>query len=210
MRIRQLSINSILFLNREKIFETFEQRHNNRHSVSVVRKVFGTVKRTLLWFFLLAAVSVGSGVASSEYTFANEVTEDYHNYRILPPPNPREEIAMKDVFFDFNSFNIKESAKAVLKENAEFLKRNPDVVVLIQGYCDSKENTSENLGFKRANEVISYIVKQGVDPQRVNSIDKCDESYVGLTTDESPWNLDRFVHFIPFRTEKRALDVAVY
>jgi hypothetical protein len=210
MRIQQLSMNSIIFQNREKILETFEHRRKYRHSGSEVPKVFGTVKRTLLWFFLLAVVIVGSGVVSSEKTFASGVTEDYHHYQILPPPNPREEIAMKDVFFDFNSFNIKESAKAVLKENAEVLKNNPDVVVFIQGYCDSREHSDENLGFKRANAVSNYIVKQGVDPQRVNSVDKCDESYVGLTADESPWRLDRFVHFSPFRTEQRVLDVAIH
>jgi OmpA family len=209
MRIRQLSINSIIFQNREKILETFEHRHRYRHSGSEVRKVFGTVKSTLLWFFLLAAVIVSSGFVSPEKTFAKGVTEDYHHYPILPPPNPREEIAMNDVFFDLNSFKIKESAKAVLKENAEVLKSDPDIVVFIQGYCDSRENTDENLGFKRAHAVSNYIVKQGVDPQRVNSVDKCDESYVDLTADENPWRLDRFVHFIPFRTRQRALDVAI-
>jgi outer membrane protein OmpA-like peptidoglycan-associated protein len=210
MRIRQLSINPIVFQNREKILETFEHRHRYHQSRSKVRKVFGTVKGTLLWFFLLAAVIVSSGVVSSEKTFANGVTEDSHQYQVLPPPNPREEIAMKDVFFDFNSFNIKESAKAVLKENAEVLKSNPDVVVFIQGYCDSRENTDEYLGFKRAYAVSDYIVKEGVDQRRVNSVDKCDESYVGLTGDESPWRLDRFVHIIPFKTRQRAIDVAIY
>ena len=208
MRIQQLSLKSIIFQNREKILDTFENRRKNGHSGAELRRVFGTVKRTLLWFFLLAAV-VGSGVVSSEKTFANGVAEDYHHYQMLPPPNPSEEVAMNDVFFNFNSFNIKESAKAVLKENAEVLKSNPDVVVFIQGYCDSRENTDENLGFKRAHAVSNYIVKQGVDPQRVNSVDKCDESYVDLTADENPWRLDRFVHFIPFKTRQRALDVAI-
>ncbi len=210
MRIQQLSINSIVFQNRETILEAFEHRHKNRLSGSEVCKIFRTVRRTLLWFFLLAAVIVGSGVVSSEKTFANGVTENYHHFQIVPPPNPREEIAMKDVFFDFNSSNIKESAKAVLQENAEVLKSNPDVIVIVQGYCDSRENTDENLGFKRAYAVSNYIVKQGVDPQRVNSVDKCDESYVGLTADGSAWRLDRFVHFIPRSTGQRALDVAIH
>lgn len=209
MRIRQRSINSIVFYNREGILKTSEHRQKNRHSGSGVRKAFGTVKRTLLWFFLLTAV-VGSGVFSSEKAFANGVTEDRHHYQILPPPNPSEELTMKDVFFDFNSFNIKESAKAVLKENAEVLKSNPDVVVFIQGYCDSRENTDENLGLKRAHAVSNFMVKQGVDAERVNSVNKCDESYVDLTADEGPWRLNRFVHFVPFRTRQRPLDVAIH
>jgi outer membrane protein OmpA-like peptidoglycan-associated protein len=210
MRIHQLSIKSIVFENQEKILETFKRQHKNRHSRSEVAKVFGIVKGTLLWLFLLVAVIVGSIVVSSEKTSANDVAGDYHQYQILPPPNPRAEIAMKDVFFDFNSFNIKESAKAVLKENAGVLKRNPDVIVFIQGYCDSRENTDEHLGLKRAYAINDYIVKQGVEPQRVNSVDKCNESYVNLTTDESPWRLDRTVHFVPFRTKRKALDVAIH
>lgn len=209
MRIRQLSINSIVFQNREKILDIFEHRHENRHSGSEVCKVPRTGKKTLLWLFLLMAATVGSGVVSSEKTFANGVTEDYHD-QILPPPNPREEIAMKDVFFDFNSFNIKESAKAVLKENAEVLKSNPGVIVYIQAYCDSRENTDENLGFRRAHAVSNFMVKQGVDAERVISVNKCDESYVDLTADEGPWRLNRFVHFVPFRTKQGRLDVAIH
>ena len=209
MRIQQLSIKSIVFENREQILETFERRHKSRHSRSEVGKVFGIFKETLLWFFLLAALIVGSVIVLSGKSFANDVAGHYHQYKILPPPGPRWQIGMKDVFFDFNSFNIKESANAVLKENAEVLKSHPDIVVFIQGYCDSRESTDENLGFKRAHAVSNYIVKQGVDPQRVNSVDKCDESYVDLTADENPWRLDRFVHFIPFRTRQRALDVAI-
>ena len=210
MRIQQLSIKSIVFENREQILETFERRHKSRHSRSEVGKVFGIFKETLLWFFLLAALIVGSVIVLSGKSFANDVAGHYHQYKILPPPGPRWQIGMKDVFFDFNSFNIKESAKAVLKENAEVLKSNPDVIVFIQGYCDSRENTDENLGMKRADAINDYIVEQGVEPQRLNSVDKCSESYVRLATDESPWRLDRTVHFVLFRQKQKALDVAVH
>ncbi|MGB7293705.1 MAG: OmpA family protein [Thermodesulfobacteriota bacterium] len=210
MRIQLFSIKSMAVENQEKILETFEGQHKNHHSRSEVCKVFGIVKGTLLWFFLLAAVIVSSVVVSSEETFASDMVGAYPRYQPLPPPNPRDEIAMKDVFFDFNSFSIKESAKAVLKENAQVLKSNPEVIVFIQGYCDSRENTGENLGLKRAYAIKDYIVKQGVEPQRVNSVDKCNESYVGLTTDESPWRLDRTVHFVTFRTKRKAFDVAVH
>lgn len=210
MRIQRFSIKSIVVEDELNILGTRECPHKPRNSRPELFEVFGIIKGILLWFFLLAAVVVGSSFVSLEETSANDIAEDFHQYRILPPPNPREEIAMKDVFFDFNSFNIKESAKAVLKENAEVLKSNPDVIVFIQGYCDARENTDKNLGLKRAYAINDYIVKQGVDPQRVNSVDKCDESYVSLTTDQITWGLDRKVHFIPFTTKQKAFDVAVH
>jgi hypothetical protein len=210
MRIQECSINSIVVENREKILETFEHRQKNRHSRPEIYRVFGIFKGIFLWSFLLAALVYGSVVVLSEETFAHDLVGVYPQYQILPPPSPIEEIAMKDVFFDFNSFDIKESAKAVLDENAEILRKDPDIVVFIQGYCDSRENTDENLGLKRAYAVNDYFVKQGVEPQRVKSVDKCDESYGSLTTDESPWRLDRMVHFTPFRMKPKALDVAIY
>lgn len=210
MKTQRLAIKSNDVENREEFFETFERQHETKTFGSEVFKVFGIFKTRLLWFFLLVAVIVGSVVFPSEKTFANDLGGDRPQYQILPPPNPMDEIAMKDVFFDFNSFKIKDSAKAVLKENAEVLKSNPEVIVLIQGYCDARENTDENLGLKRAYAISDYFVKQGVEPRRVNSIDKCDESYVSLTTYKITRGLDRKVHFIPLRTDQKAFDVAVH
>jgi outer membrane protein OmpA-like peptidoglycan-associated protein len=210
MRTRQFSTKQVAFGNQEKILEAFEHRQKNRSSRSEICKAFGIVKGIFFWSFLLSALVYASIVVLSEKTFAYDGVRVYPQHRILSPPNPIGEIAMKDVFFDFNSFTIKQSAKTVLDENAEILRKNPDIVVFIQGYCDSRENTDENLGLKRAYAVNKYFVKQGVEPQRVNSVDKCNESYGSLANYESPWRLDRMVHFIPFRMKSKGLDVAIY
>lgn len=210
MRIRQFSIEPVAFGHQDKILEAFEHRQKNRRSRSEGGNAFGIVKGIFLRSFLFAALVYATVVILSEKTFAYDVVGVYPQYQILPPPNPIGEIAMKDVFFDFNSFNIKGSAEGVLDENAEILRKDPNIVVFIHGYCDSRESTDENLGLKRADAVKDYFVKRGVEPQRVNSVDKCNESYGSVTTYASAWRLDRMVHFVPFRVEQKALNVAVY
>jgi outer membrane protein OmpA-like peptidoglycan-associated protein len=210
MGIQKFSMKSVFFESKGKISEIKENPNQNHQSTSETCKGRGIDKGRFFWFLVLVALIYCLLFISSDKTIANNMLGDYPQYSILPPPSPREQIELKDVFFDFNKTNIKESAKAVLKENAEILRNNPDIIVFIQGYCELRENIDKNLGLKRANAVNEYIVKQGIEPHRVKSVDKCNRSYVSLTGDENAWRLDRMVHFISFSIKQKALDIALY
>jgi outer membrane protein OmpA-like peptidoglycan-associated protein len=76
--------------------------------------------------------------------------------------------------------NLFESGKALIKPNsyrkldkvAEILKKNPNLRIEIQGHTDNLGSTSLNqrLSEKRALSVMRYLVKQGIDLDRMTSV----------------------------------------
>ena len=74
--------------------------------------------------------------------------------------------------FDFNKFNIRNDAVPVLEKQAEFLRDNPDINIVIEGHCDERGTREYNfaLGERRANAVRQYLVSQGVAFSRVRTV----------------------------------------
>src|SRR5690349_3547473 len=59
-----------------------------------------------------------------------------------PPTQPpvRQEFRqnVKDVYFDFDRYNLTEDDRSTLQRNAEWLKAHPDVVFTIEGDADER------------------------------------------------------------------------
>src|SRR5499426_3992390 len=69
-------------------------------------------------------------------------------------PSPKEFVAvaeLKDVFFDFDKYDIRPGDAKILDANAAWLKSN-DNLVLIEGHCDERGTAEYNLalGERRA------------------------------------------------------------
>ena len=104
---------------------------------------------------------------------------------------------MHDVFFDFNSADIRVDAEPVLLENAEILRQNPEAYVVIEGYCSQAESGTRGLAQVRADQVKEYIVSEGVDPGRIITVGKCELYQLSQSEEEraSYPELDQRVHF---------------
>lgn len=76
---------------------------------------------------------------------------------------------LKDVHFDFNSYQLNDRAKTILIANAEWLKANPHAEVTIEGHCDQRGTSSYNyvLGEKRASRTKNYLASLGVLDERL-------------------------------------------
>ncbi len=79
---------------------------------------------------------------------------------------------LKRVYFTFDSASLLEPAKNQLSENAAWLRANPQVVVQIEGHCDTRGTSDYNyaLGQRRADVTRDYLAQQGIDPQRLHTI----------------------------------------
>lgn len=68
------------------------------------------------------------------------------------------------VYFGPNSALLSAPAKAVLNAQAAWLRRQPGVVVQVEGYGDSNDSRDHSLavGARRAQEVRDYLVLMGV------------------------------------------------
>ncbi len=106
---------------------------------------------------------------------------------------------IKDVFFDFDKYNLRPDAVETLKKDAYVLiHKLPKVKIIIEGHCDERGSEEYNLalGDKRANAVKDFLVKQGVDPSRIRTISYGEERPFALGHNEKAWALNRRAHFV--------------
>jgi peptidoglycan-associated lipoprotein len=84
----------------------------------------------------------------------------------------RRNLAFNDVNFDLDKSDLRPEARTILDQAARTLKENPDVKIQIEGHA-SEEGTEEYnmaLGNRRAIAVRTYLVSQGIDASRLDTI----------------------------------------
>ncbi|GIW48100.1 MAG: hypothetical protein KatS3mg078_1977 [Deltaproteobacteria bacterium] len=139
-----------------------------------------------------------------EKKITSRIQEILTEKELIPPPPPlptEQEYRLMDVFFDFDKYYIRPDAEPVLIENANVLKENPAINIVIEGYADTRGPTEYNLwlGQKRAEAVKEYLVNLGIEPFRITTISRGETSQFASGTTEEAYQLNRRVRFIPIR-----------
>jgi peptidoglycan-associated lipoprotein len=103
-----------------------------------------------------------------------------------------------DVFFDFDKYDIRQTDTRTLDGNAQWLKSNPNHLVLIEGHCDERGTNEYNLalGERRAKSTMNYLVSQGVQANRITIISYGEERPVCTEKAEQCWAKNRRAHFL--------------
>jgi peptidoglycan-associated lipoprotein len=104
---------------------------------------------------------------------------------------------LKDISFAYDSYALDASAKATLRENADWLESSPDTNAQIEGHCDSRGTNEYNmvLGQKRANAVFEYLRSLGVSAERLSTISYGEELPLDPRENEAAWAKNRRAHF---------------
>jgi outer membrane protein OmpA-like peptidoglycan-associated protein len=115
-----------------------------------------------------------------------------------PPAPPISTSDLNDIFFDFDRSDIRMDAEAVLGENAEILKVDSNVTVLIEGYADIRGTPAYNLQLaqRRADATKAVLVNLGIDPSRITTASGGETTQFGAGTTEEAYQLNRRAHFI--------------
>lgn len=100
---------------------------------------------------------------------------------------------LKTVPFDYDSAKLSDEALAVLKANADVIKGDSEMVVLVAGHCDERGTVAYNLalGQKRAKEVRDYYIRLGVDGTKVATISYGKEQPTCTESTEECWSKNR-------------------
>ncbi|HYQ97344.1 MAG TPA: OmpA family protein, partial [Candidatus Nitrosocosmicus sp.] len=78
---------------------------------------------------------------------------------------------LKDVYFDFDRYDLRADSREILKANSAWLKANASAQVQIEGHCDERGTTEYNvaLGSRRAESVKDYLVTLGTSTDRLST-----------------------------------------
>jgi peptidoglycan-associated lipoprotein len=105
---------------------------------------------------------------------------------------------LRDIYFDYDSFELDDTSRQILQENAQWLKDHPEVRVEIEGHCDNRGTVEYNLalGAKRAAAAKNYLVALGISRDRMTTISYGEELPLCYEETEECWSRNRRDHFV--------------
>ena len=116
-----------------------------------------------------------------------------------PPPSQfSENPNLKDIFFDFDKYDVRPVDTKTLDANASWLKQNATHLILIEGHCDERGTNEYNLalGERRAKSTMNYLVAQGIQASRITIISYGEERPQCSDKSEDCWAKNRRSHFL--------------
>lgn len=102
----------------------------------------------------------------------------------------------RDVHFDYDSSNIDGGAQQDIEYNAQVLKQNGSMKVILEGHCDDRGTNDYNmaLGASRAKSVERALVALGISSSRLDTISYGEEVPLDPSQGEAAWAKNRRVH----------------
>ena len=143
-------------------------------------------------------VARGDGGKADAY---GRVTVNQPPVAAAPAPTMSDEeqfrASVKDVYFDYDKYNVRSGDESVLSQDAAFLKSHPEMKVVIGGYCDERGSDEYNLGLgqNRADSAEKVLVASGVAANRIRVISYGKEKPFCSDNTESCWQENRRAGF---------------
>lgn len=102
-----------------------------------------------------------------------------------------------DVFFDYDSYEIRPDSQTAITKAAAYLSQHPDIKIVIGGYCDDRGSAEYNLalGENRANSAKTALVNAGIAGSRIRVVSYGKEKQFCTEETESCWQQNRRAQF---------------
>lgn len=109
-----------------------------------------------------------------------------------------EQGPLQDVHFAYDSHELSDNARELLRVNADWLREHPKARVEVEGHTDSRGTVEYNLalGAKRATAARDYLTSLGIPGERLTTISYGKELPVCPEESESCWAENRRAHFV--------------
>lgn len=101
------------------------------------------------------------------------------------------------IYFAFDSAALSVMAQETLKRKADWLMKNTDAIVTIEGHCDERGTNEYNLalGERRAESARAYLVDLGISNARLSTISYGEERPLDPRSNEEAWAKNRRAQF---------------
>jgi outer membrane protein OmpA-like peptidoglycan-associated protein/tetratricopeptide (TPR) repeat protein len=121
----------------------------------------------------------GMTITATGYMFQSENLDipygskkEHNRFIELAPLDVNSTIALRNVFFEYGASQPMPSSRHELEQLYKMLASQPTVKIEISGHTDNRGSEEANMRLSnlRAKSVVDYLVKAGIDPERLSYI----------------------------------------
>ena len=120
-----------------------------------------------------AMLVTARGYLNMKHIFATEGLTDSHTYQqdfsMSPISKP---VKMGNIFFKFGSWELTPDSEDGLNALVKLLNDNPNITIEMAAHTDMIGNNTSNqeLSLKRAQSVVNYLIKNGIEQERLTPV----------------------------------------
>ncbi|HUO88733.1 MAG TPA: peptidoglycan-associated lipoprotein Pal [Rhizomicrobium sp.] len=110
-----------------------------------------------------------------------------------PLTDPNNILSRRSIFYDYDSYEVKDEYKGLVEAHAKYLRDNPKAKMLIQGNTDERGSREYNvsLGQRRSESVKRMLLLLGAKEEQVESVSLGEEKPRAEGHDEQAWSQNR-------------------
>ena len=162
-----------------------------------MKKVLGVLLIGLLSACASQSTQPTAEVEDKSMGSSSRSTESYQTTGAVPDLNPLTDpnsvLSKRSVYFDFDSYVVKDEYRSLVQAHAQYLRDNGNARVLLQGNADERGSREYNLalGQRRADSVRNAMTLSGARESQIESVSLGEEKPRGLGHDEASWAENR-------------------
>lgn len=109
---------------------------------------------------------------SDHFSLQNKPADSVYEKNIsLVPIEVDAAVVLRNIFFDFNKYDLKPESRVELDKVIQLMNENPTMKIRIEGHTDNIGNAALNvkLAENRAKSVVDYLASKGIRTDRLSS-----------------------------------------
>jgi peptidoglycan-associated lipoprotein len=110
----------------------------------------------------------------------------------------KRQFMVEDIYFKKGSYRLEPEARTILYRKADFLRKYPEVSTVVEGHTNERGSRETNIAFgdRRAGAVKSFLIKEGIERERLIAVSFGKERPVNKGRTEAARAQNRRVHFV--------------
>jgi len=107
--------------------------------------------------------------------------------------DPRSPLSRREIFYDYDSFTVRDEYKPLLEAHAAYLKQNRNARIKVEGNTDERGSREYNLalGQKRSESVKRVLTLLGVSESQIETVSFGEEKPKNPTSSETAYSENR-------------------
>lgn len=120
-----------------------------------------------------------------EFSTAGMEPGELFYYFQLYPLDAGTRIGLRNIYYDYDKYNIREDAARDLDRLAEMMKKYPDIEIKLESHTDCRgtDEYNQKLSERRAKATLDYLIRKGVDKSRMTGVGLGESELVNECTD---------------------------